>query len=176
MAWISRSHQGCMVSGASTCQRCPLHLVRARVHVRVSLVTHIYRSWDCQIMSEGTWQSDVNQSRDSQTPSLSHTCPSRTCQSHIITARIVRDYVRWYFHSWDYLRLCQSHICWSHIIQTVLVRPFESRTCHSRVLMNTQKGYSTNLMRKISIISGWSTAAHIQAKVSYPHYVHIVIG
>jgi len=60
MARICWSHHGCLVSRANSCQCRLLHLVRARVQVRVALVSHIYRSRDCQIRSELTSQSYVN--------------------------------------------------------------------------------------------------------------------
>jgi len=116
----------------------PLHLVRARVHVRVALISHIYGSRDCQIMSERTCQCYVNQSQDYQRPCQSHTCQSHTCQSHIIRAGIVKDYIRAYFHRQDCQRLCQSHTCQSHVNQNGIVRPYQSRTCHSKVAMNTR--------------------------------------
>jgi len=138
MARICWSQQGCLTSRAITYPCRLLHLVRARVHVRVALVSHIYRSQDCQIMSELTWHSSVNQSRDCQRPCHSHTCQGHTCQSHMIRAGIVRDYIRVYFHSWDCQRLCQSRTCQSHMNQTKIVRPYQSCTCHSRVAMNTR--------------------------------------
>ena len=180
MALISWSQQGWLVSWASTYQCHLLNLVRARVHVRVAHVSHIYRSRDCQIMSEHTCQSDVNQSWDSrrpcQRPCPRHTCQSHTCPSHIIRAGIVRDYIRAYFHSWDCQIHCQSHNCQSHINQTGIVRPHQSRTCHSRVAMNTRWCGSPNLMRKISIISGWSLTADIQVKPTFTQFVHVAIG
>jgi len=58
--------QGCVVSSAAivTCS----DRIRARVHVRVVLVSHMYRSWDCPIMSEHWCQRHVYQSRDWQKP------------------------------------------------------------------------------------------------------------
>jgi hypothetical protein len=120
MAQICRSQQGCLVSRASTCQCHLLHLIRAGLHVRVTLVSHIYRRWDCQIMSERSCQSYVNQCQNYERP-----CQSHTCQSHIIRAVIVRDYIRAYFHSQDCQGLFQSHTGQSHINQTRIVRPYQ---------------------------------------------------
>ena len=86
-----------------------------------------------------------------------------------IRAGIVRDYVRVHFHSRDYLGLCQSHIN-----QTMIV------TDHIRATLVTVEQWwipgsccSTNLMRKISIVSGSSHTADIQVKPSEFRYVHI---
>jgi len=89
-----------------------------------------------------------------------------------IRAEIVRDYIRAYFHSWDYQGLCQSHIN-----QTTIVRD------HIRAPLVTVERWwipgsccSTNLMRKISIVSGRSHTADTQVKPSYLWYVHIAIS
>jgi len=89
-----------------------------------------------------------------------------------IRAGIVRDYVRAHFHSRDYQGLCQSHIN-----QTKIVRD------HIRAALVTVERWwipgsccSTNLMRKISIVSGRSHTADTEVKLSYLRYVHIAIS
>jgi len=171
MAWMCWSQQGCLLSRASTYQCHLLHLVWVRVHVRVALVSHICHSWDCYSISEHTCQNCINQSRAWQRWYQSH-----TCQSHIIRAKIVRDYIRAYFHSRDCERLGQSHTCQSRINQTGIVSPYYSHPCHSWVAMYTRSCCSANLMRKILIISGWSLTADRQLNASYPQYMQIAIS
>jgi len=89
-----------------------------------------------------------------------------------LRAAIVRDYVRAHFYSRDYLGLCQSHIT-----QTKIVRD------HIRAALATVVRWwipvsccSTNLMSKISIVSGRSHTADTQVNPSYLRYVHIAIS
>ena len=230
---ICWSQQGCPVWSANFGTLS--EPIRARVHVRVTLVSHIYTIQNCQIISERTCQSHVYQSqycqrlcqKPCQRPCLSYACKSHTCQNdtsqgkydearihwlqpglsdhsramfisagiiseHVrdwiraavvrailvraifIRAGIVRQYVRAHFHSWDCQWLYPSHTCQCHINQTTIVR------IHIRAALVTVQWwsipgscYSTNLMRKISIVTEWLHTADKQVKRRYLQYVHI---
>jgi len=87
----------------------------------------------------------------------------------LFRAGIVRDYVRAHFHSQDCQGLCQSHIN-----LTTIVRDHIKAT-----LVIIERWWipggccSTNLMRKISIVSGRSHTADPQVKPHYFQYVHL---
>jgi hypothetical protein len=61
--------------------------IRARLNIRVTIVSYIDYSWESQIMSERTCLSKIYKIQYCQ----SNTCQSHTCQSHINQTMIVRD-------------------------------------------------------------------------------------
>jgi len=95
-----------VVSRASTCQCHLLHLVRARVHVRVACVSYRYHGWDCQIISELVRAMIITAEivRDHVTPTLVRATLvrstiaklelSETISECTFIAGIIKDYVR----------------------------------------------------------------------------------
>ena len=161
MVRICWSQLGCLAWGPSTTQCNHVHIVRANVHHRVTVVSHIYCSWNFPIMSECTCHSHFNQMQDCWRPCQSYTCQSHTCQSHtcqshtcqshtcqsqVIKAGIISDYVRTYFHSRNYLRRGQSHTCPRGGIVSNNIKAYihswdcqrlcESHTCQSHINQN----------------------------------------
>lgn len=87
-----------------------LEAIRARVYVRVELVSHIYWSYEYQFLSKCTSQSHFYQKwycqRTSQKPCQISTYQSHTCQSQN-------------YHSWNCQRQCQSTLAFSELSDTI---------------------------------------------------------
>jgi len=167
MVQICWLQQGFLVSRFSTCQ-CN---IKARVRDSITLVSRLYYGRDCQWCQSTDLRAMFIRARIVTEP-----VKAILDRATLINTGIVKDYVRAYFHSRVYQSLCQNLTCWSHINQTGIVRWYHSHTSHSRVAMNTRLFCSTNLIRKITIISARSHMADTQAIPSCPQYVHIAIG
>jgi len=161
MAWIGWSQQEFLVSTASTCQWCLLHLVRAilepestiELQLPVTFITpRIARSYQSVIVSGIFIRPGIV--RDIVRATL--------VRATLISTGIVRGYVRVYDYWWKYQRACQSHTCQSHSSEGELSETMsETMSEHTFIA-----GIIRDIVRAILLSATWNRLGlsdHIRA-------------